>query len=136
MVVTALTFVDWKLSTAFNSWTELHLNRRQLWSFGRELPSAEIIGKKRWMYGNTDCRRQFRSRNQGCEISPRIKCSNLRFKYSATVAIQKTLCLVRISAACRPDRLRSTRHDVRGTSGDDAPGAMLMSRFVIRVRRP
>lgn len=28
----------------------------------------------------------------------------------------------------------STRHDVRGTSGDDAQWATLVSRFVIRVR--
>jgi hypothetical protein len=46
---------------------ELHLNRRQLRSFGRELPSAEIIGKKRCICGNADCWRQLRSRNQVVE---------------------------------------------------------------------
>jgi DNA invertase Pin-like site-specific DNA recombinase len=30
---------------------------------------------------------------------------------------------------------RTTWHDVRRTSGDDAPGATLVIRFVIRVRR-
>jgi hypothetical protein len=51
------------------------------------------------------------------------------------VARQKTLRLVRASSACCPDRLRSTRHDVRWTSGDDAPRATHVIRFVIRVRR-
>ena len=47
-----------------------------------------------------------------------------------------TLFRKRVSAACCPDRLRNTRHDVRRTSGDDdAPGATLVIRFVIRVRR-
>jgi hypothetical protein len=67
---------------------------------------------------------------------PAITISLLPPAAEAYSNLGATLFRKRVSAACCPDRLRNTRHDVRRTSGDDdAPGATLVIRFVIRVRR-
>ena len=44
-------FKSWtgNVFSAFNSWKELHLNRRQRRSFGSEISSAEIIGADRYI---------------------------------------------------------------------------------------
>jgi hypothetical protein len=67
---------------------------------------------------------------------PAITISLLPPAAEAHSNLGATLFRKRVSAACCPDRLRNTRHGVRRTSGDDdAPGATLVIRFVIRVRR-
>jgi len=68
--------------TAFNSWKELHSNRRQRWSFGSEISSVEIIGTERYILR----KRGLPAAISGHEIKgefliPRIECS---FKYSVS----------------------------------------------------